>query len=177
MTADTQLDPSTGGTSTCEPDSYSRTASIITNSSRLMFILAVTGTALASVTLFIYGFIFTCITVFDAFSDPHFASEGIKELMAIFIETIDLFLVATVFFIISLGLYELFIAKAPLPGWLKICNLDDLKTKLLGLVIIALAVLILGEALTWNGTADILAFGLATSAGIGAISVYIWVKN
>jgi uncharacterized membrane protein YqhA len=162
---------------TCMPDGYSRTANIITTSSRLMFILAVAGTALASITLFIYGFIFTCITVSGAFTAPHFGSEGMKELMAVLIETIDLFLVATVFFIISLGLYELFIAKAPLPGWLKICTLDDLKTKLLGLVIIALAVLILGEALTWNGTADILAFGLATSAGIAAISLYVWVKN
>jgi len=45
-------------------------------------------------------------------------------------------------------------------------------------VIIALAVLILGEALTWNETsADILAFGLATSAGIAAISLYAWVKH
>jgi uncharacterized membrane protein YqhA len=142
-----------------------------------MFLLAVLGTALASITLFVYGFVFTCISVFDAFTAPHFEIAGMKELMAVFIETIDLFLVATVFFIISLGLYELFIAKAPLPGWLKICTLDDLKTKLLGLVIIALAVLILGEALTWNGTTDILAFGLSTSAGIAAISVYIWVKS
>jgi uncharacterized membrane protein YqhA len=64
-----------------------------------------------------------------------------------------------------------------LPGWLKICDLDDLKTKLLGLVIIALSVLILGEALTWDGSADILAFGLATAAGIAAISLYVWVKH
>ena len=84
---------------------------------------------------------------------------------------------ATVFYIVALGLYELFIAKAPLPGWLKICDLDDLKTKLLGLVIIALSVLILGEALTWDGSAYILAFGLATSAGIAAISLYVWVKH
>ena len=101
----------------------------------------------------------------------------IKELLAGFIEIIDLFLVATVFYIIALGLYELFIAKAPLPGWLKICDLDDLKDKLLGLVIIALAVLILGETLTWNGSGDILAFGLAIAAGIAAISAYIWVRR
>ena len=81
------------------------------------------------------------------------------------------------FYIIALGLYELFIAKAPLPGWLEICDLDDLKDKLLGLVIIALAVLILGETLTWNGSGDILSFGLAIAAGIAAISAYIWVRR
>ena len=47
-----------------------------------------------------------------------------------------------------MGLYELFIAKAPLPGWVEIRTLDDLKTKLLGLIVIALAVIFLGAALT-----------------------------
>jgi len=42
--------------------------------------------------------------------------------------------------------------------------------KILSLVIIALSVLILGEVLTWDGSADILAFGLATSAGMAALS-------
>jgi uncharacterized membrane protein YqhA len=106
-----------------------------------------------------------------------FSLESMKIVMAASIQIIDLFLVATVFYIVSLGFYELFIAKAPLPGWLKICNLDDLKTKVLGLVIIALSVLLLGAALTWEGTSDILAFGLATSSGIIAIAVYIWVKH
>jgi len=92
-----------------------------------MFLFAVLGTVLASVTLFVYGFVFTVMTVMNAFTIPHFDRAGIKELMALLLEVIDLFLVATVFIIISLGLYELFIAKAPLPGWLTICNLDDLK--------------------------------------------------
>ena len=81
-----------------------------------------------------------------------FSVESMKIVMAASIQIIDLFLVATVFYVVSLGFYELFIAKAPLPGWLKICNLDDLKTKVLGLVIIALSVLFLGAALTWEGT-------------------------
>jgi len=76
-----------------------------------------------------------------------------------------------------LASHELFIAKAPLPGWLKICDLDDLKDKLLGLVIIALAVLILGAAPTWDGTTDILAFGIAIAAGIADISAYVWVRH
>ena len=43
--------------------------------------------------------------------------------------------VATVFYLISLGLFELFIAKASLPGWVETRNLDYLKTKLLGLTL------------------------------------------
>jgi len=101
-----------------------------------------------------------------------------KHTMAVAVEIIDLFLVATVFYIISLGLYELFIAKAPLPGWLKICDVDDLKEKLLGLVAIALAVLFLGESLVWpNGTGDLLSYGIANAAIIGAIALYIRIKH
>ena len=42
---------------------------------------------------------------------------------------------------------------------------------------IALAVVLLGEALTWDKTSDILSFGIAVAAGIAAISIYFWVKR
>jgi hypothetical protein len=41
----------------------------------------------------------------------------------------------------------------------------------------ALAVLVLGATLTWNGTSAILEYGLAIAAGIAAISFYVWVKH
>jgi uncharacterized membrane protein YqhA len=162
----------------CQPDAHgSSMIRFITNSSKWLFTLAVIGTALISVFLFIMGFLIVLYAIANSLYSPSIDIHFLKELLATFIEIIDVFLVATVFYIIALGFYELFIAKAPLPGWLKICDLDDLKGKLLGLVIIALAVLILGAALTWDGTSSILAFGLAVSAGIAAISVYVWVKH
>jgi len=163
---------------TCQPDTHgSAMIRLITSSSKWLFSLAVIGTALISIFLFIVGFIIVLYAIANSLLNPVIDIHFLKELLATFIEIIDVFLVATVFYIIALGFYELFIAKAPLPGWLKICDLDDLKGKLLGLVIIALAVLILGAALTWDGTASILAFGLAISAGIAAISFYVWVKH
>jgi uncharacterized membrane protein YqhA len=162
----------------CQSDSTSRFfMNTIALSSRWLFLLTVLGSALISIALFVYGFISAVTLIINSFSMNEFNIESMKNLMAASIQIIDLFLVATVFYIISLGFYELFIAKAPLPGWLKICSLDDLKTKLLGLVIIALSVLLLGSALTWDGTSNSLAFGLATSSGIIAIAVYLWVKN
>ena len=76
-----------------------------------------------------------------------------------------------------MGLYELFIAKAPLPGWVEIRSLDDLKTKLLGLTVIALAVIFLGAALTMVGGTNIFEFGAAVAMMILAISAYLWVKH
>jgi uncharacterized membrane protein YqhA len=163
---------------TCQPDDTGRFfMNTIASSSRWLFLLTVLGSALISVALFVYGFILAIIIIVQSFSAIEFSLESMKILMAASIEVIDIFLVATVFYIVSLGFYELFIAKAPLPGWLKICDLDDLKTKVLGMVIIALAVLLLGVALTWDGHTDILAFGLAISSGIIAIAAYLWVKH
>jgi uncharacterized membrane protein YqhA len=163
---------------TCEPDQAGGSMiTAIVSSSKWLFTLAVIGTALISVFLFAMGFIVVIYAIVNTVVNPEFSVDFLKDLLATFIEIIDVFLVATVFYIIALGFYELFIAKAPLPGWLKICDLDDLKSKLLGLVIIALSVLVLGEALTWDGTSAIAAFGVATAAGIAAISLYVWVKN
>jgi uncharacterized membrane protein YqhA len=163
---------------TCQPDTHgSSMIRVIVSSSKWLFSLAVIGTALISIFLFIIGFLIVLYTIVNSLLNPTIDLRFLKELLATFIEIIDVFLVATVFYIIALGFYELFIAKAPLPGWLKICDLDDLKSKLLGLIIIALAVLVLGEALTWNGFGDFLGFGLAVSSAIAAISLYVWVKH
>jgi uncharacterized membrane protein YqhA len=162
----------------CRPDDTGRFfMNTIASSSRWLFLLSVLGSALIATALFVYGFVLAIGVILKSFSTVTFSLESMKVLMAASIEIMDIFLVATVFYIVSLGFYELFIAKAPLPGWLKICSLDDLKAKLLGMVIIALAVLLLGVALTWDGQSDILAFGLATSSGIVSIAAYLWVKH
>ncbi len=164
------------GTQSSEPD-QNFMIRIITSGSKWLFSLAVLGTALIALFLFVMGFLIVIFAIIHTVTYPEFNVHFLKELLATFIEIIDIFLVATVFYIIALGLYELFIAKAPLPGWLRICNLDDLKSLLLGMIIMALAVLVLGAALTWDGTSAILEYGLAIAAGVAAISFYVWVKH
>jgi uncharacterized membrane protein YqhA len=128
--------------------------------------------------LFIYGFLLSIAGVIHLVQIFTLNMEGVKEFLVVSIEIIDIFLVATVFYLISLGLYELFIAKAPLPGWVEIRNLDDLKTKLLGLAVIALVVIFLGAALTMSlSTVNVLEFGIAIALMIAAVSAYLWVKH
>jgi uncharacterized membrane protein YqhA len=146
--------------------------------SKWLFSLAVIGTGLISAVLFIYGFILSIYAILYAIALFSFDIRAVQEFLAKAIEIIDIFLVATVFYLISMGLYELFIAKAPLPGWVEIRNLDDLKTKLLGLIVIALAVIFLGVALTGQvGYNNVLLFGAAVAIMIIAISAYLWVKH
>jgi uncharacterized membrane protein YqhA len=147
-------------------------------SSTWMFSLAVIGTGIIAVVLFIYGFLLSIAGVIHLVQLFTLNMDVVKEFLVVSIEIIDIFLVATVFYLISLGLYELFIAKAPLPGWVEIRNLDDLKTKLLGLAVIALVVIFLGAALTMSlSSVNILEFGIAIAFMVAAVSAYLWVKH
>jgi uncharacterized membrane protein YqhA len=146
-------------------------------SSTWLFSLAVIGTGIISAMLFIYGFLLSLAGAYYMITAFTLDIHTVKEYLGTSIQIIDLFLVATVFYLISMGLYELFIAKAPLPGWVEIRNLDDLKTKLLGLTVIALAVVFLGYALTVSAGTSILELGAAVGIMIAAISAYLWVKH
>jgi uncharacterized membrane protein YqhA len=146
--------------------------------SKWLFSLAIIGTGLICAILFIYGFVLSLSSVYFAIVGFSFDMHGVQTFLARSIEIIDIFLVATVFYLVSMGLYELFIAKAPLPGWVEIRTLDDLKTKLLGLIVIALAVLFLGVALTISKElSNFFEFGAAVAVMILAITAYLWVKH
>lgn len=75
---------------------------------------------------------------------------------------------------IALGLYELFIDNTlKLPEWLQIRTFDDLKNKLVGVVLVVLAVLFLGHVVAWDGSRDLLGFGLAIAAVIAALTFFL----
>lgn len=94
------------------------------------------------------------------------------------IELADLFLLGTALFVIAIGLYELFIDDTiPLPGWLVVHNLDDLKENLIGVVIVVLGVVFLGQVITWDGTRDLLGFGVAVALVIGALAYFLSSKS
>jgi uncharacterized membrane protein YqhA len=76
------------------------------------------------------------------------------------------------------GLYVLFIDDTlPLPAWLKIHDLDDLKSHLVSSVIAVLAVLFMREAVAWDGQRDLLGFGVALALVIAVLTLYLAVKG
>lgn len=77
----------------------------------------------------------------------------------------DTALLATVLYVIALGLYSLFVDDTiPMPLWLRIRTLGDLKELLASVVIVVIAVVFLGFALTWDGSRDLLILGLSCAA-------------
>jgi uncharacterized membrane protein YqhA len=138
----------------------------------LIFVPAL-GSFIAATVLIAYGSVEILHLVQESVS--HGASgEGEKILALGFIEVIDSFLLATVFYIIALGLYELFVDdRLELPHWLSIHDLDDLKNKLTGVVILVMGVLFLGQVVTWDGHRDLLHYGAAIALVIAALTYFL----
>lgn len=144
------------------------------SASRFMIILAVIGAMIAAITVLVYGFAETIQLVVTTIEKGEVSRKGAKALSIEFIEIVDLYLLGTVFLIISVGLYELFIdSNVNLPGWLEIKTLDDLKNKLIGVVVVVLAVLFLGQVVVWDGTRDLFGYGVAIALVIAALTYFL----
>jgi uncharacterized membrane protein YqhA len=139
--------------------------------SRYLIIIAIIGTCLTSIFVLLYGGLITISIVLTTLTHATFTIEGVKYIELESIEIIDLFLLGTVLYIIALGLYSLFIDnRLPLPSWLIITDLDDLKVKLIGIVVVLLAVTFLGYVIDWNENGIILNLGIAIAAVVLALS-------
>lgn len=144
------------------------------NASRYLVVIAVLGSLAAAAALFVYGIAETVAVIAEAVAKMEVSSKGAKALALAFIEIVDLFLLGTVLLMIALGLYELFIdSELKLPDWLHIRTFDDLKNKLVGVVLVVLAVIFLGHVVAWDGSRDLLGFGLAVAAVIAALTWFL----
>jgi uncharacterized membrane protein YqhA len=97
-----------------------------------------------------------------------------EKLTFSFIEVLDTFLLATVCYIMALGLYELFVDdRLELPGWLTIRTLDDLKNKLTSVIIVLMSVIFLGHVVSWDGERDLLRIGAPIALVIAALTWFL----
>jgi len=73
-----------------------------------------------------------------------------------------------------LGLYELFIDDTiPLPAWLQIHSLDDLKSKLVGVVAVVLAVSFLGAVIKGMEPLSLMYEGVGIAAVVAAMGYFL----
>ena len=143
-------------------------------SSRYLVMIAVIGSFLSATAILIYGGIEVILLIGDAFLSGKIDGKVAKSLLVSFIEIVDLFLLGTVIYIIAIGLYELFIDdQIQLPDWLEIHTLDDLKDKLIGVIVVVLAVLFLGQIVAWDGQRDLLSYGVSIALVIAALTYFL----
>lgn len=147
-------------------------------SSRYIMIIPVIGTFLASVALILFGAIALCSRFIEAIQSESASAKTVKIFAVGMVEAVDVFLIAIAVYLISIGFYSLFIDdKLQLPKWLEVHNLEDLKGNLVSVVIAVLAVLFLREAVAWDGTSDIAAFGAGLALVVAALTFFLMKNN
>lgn len=146
----------------------------ILSATRYIVFIPVICIFFAATALLFFGAASTAQAIFEVISAGKLDSKAAKNLLLESIEIVDIFLLGTVMYVIAVGLYELFIDDTlVLPRWLEIHDLDDLKDKLIGVVIVVLGVLFLGQVITWDGERNLLNPGAAIALVIAALAYFL----
>jgi len=149
--------------------------------SRLLVIIAVLASLLASLLLFIVG-VYEILHPVIEFLETGSPSAIQKKMLASVIASLDTFLIATFLIIFSLGLYELFISKIESAEKdersariLIVRSLEDLKTKLGKIIIMVLSVYFFKQAMNFSFTNsyDFFFFG----AGLVGIAIALYLSH
>jgi uncharacterized membrane protein YqhA len=143
-------------------------------SSRFFVLLATLSLFLAFMAVMVSTLIVTVTTFLHAIGTIG-DSDTQNAMIGKLIKQADYALLATVLYVLALGLYSLFVDdRVPMPRWLRIHDLGQLKELLAGVVVVAIAVIFLGWALTWDGKSDILALGAGSAAVIIGLALFLW---
>ena len=109
------------------------------------------------------------MAVIDSVSDGH----GLKETIVEVLTAVDAILLGTVLLVIGYGLYELFIdADLDVPQWLRVYDLDDLKSKLIGVVVAIVAVVFVGVFVDSNRASDVISYGVGAGALVVGLAIF-----
>lgn len=138
---------------------------------RYVFLLAIVSCYVAAVVLLVMGFVETFRVVFELLRfDGH---SDLNTVRVHFIEIIDVFLLATILYVIASGFYQLFGPRnSNLPGWMRVSSVEDLEHKLIGVLITVLGVFGLARVVSWDGQSDLLPFGAAVALLIAALAFF-----
>ena len=86
---------------------------------------------------------------------------------------VDAILLGTVLLVIGYGLYELFVdTRLEVPTWLQVRSLDDLKSKLICVVVAIIAVVFVGVLVDTNRAADVVSYGVGAGALVAGLALF-----
>lgn len=146
--------------------------------SRFMIVLAIIGSMLSAIAVLAFGFIVVLKTIWETFTDAHYDIEGAKHVSVVFIELTDLFLFGMVLYVVTIGMYQLFInPDVNVPDWMRVKNLSELKTQLINVIVVLLAVSFLAIAVSWTSDRSILYFGAAIAVVIVSLAGYNYIHH
>ncbi len=139
--------------------------------SRYVVILPAFGSLLGALTLMLIGTWEVFVSIWGMFN----SSSPLKDTVVGVLTAVDTLLLATVLLVIGYGLYELFVdAEVKLPPWLEIKDLDDLKNKLIGVVVAIIGVVFVGKLVDDNSSNDVLLSGAGSGALVLGLAAFIF---
>jgi len=137
--------------------------------SRFFVALPAIGSIIGAIVLMIIGILEigrAVVTLFDT-------SLPLKETVVTILTAVDTLLLATVLLVIGYGLYELFVdSSVRLPAWLEIRSLDDLKAKLIGVVVARHRRGLLGYLVDPKDANDVMLIGLGAGAVVVGLAAF-----
>lgn len=113
------------------------------------------------------------IAMIAVVTDAVVTGSSLKHSIVDVLTAVDAILLGTVLLVIGYGLYELFVdTDLEVPAWLQVRDLDDLKSKLIGVVVAIVAVVFVGVFVDANRAADVVSYGLGAGALVVGLAVF-----
>ena len=145
--------------------------------SRLVVLLPVVFLVLDAAASFVYGADILIRTLTEVISEP--AHVGAR--LGRFLIVMDTFLVGVTLMIVAFGFYELFVPtrehtgeKFWLPGWLEMHDIDDLKARVVSMLILVAAITFVDRLVESKNAEEVLFLGIGISIVIAALTAFWW---
>ena len=115
------------------------------------------------------------IAMIEAVIDSVTGKSYLKVAIVEVLTAVDAILLGTVLLVIGYGLYELFVDTAlEVPVWLEVKDLDDLKSKLIGVVVAIIAVIFVGVFVDTDRAGEVVSYGLGAGALVTGLAIFAY---
>ncbi len=142
---------------------------------RLVVVVPVAVLVLAGAGAFVYGTYVFLSSVRAVVEEP----LPVGHRIGLFLAVVDLFLVGATLLIAAFGLYELFVSRVDpggvprLPGWLEIHDLNDLKARVISMLVLVASVSFVETAAAATDGRLVLEIGGGVAAVVVALTAYL----
>ena len=143
--------------------------------SRALVVVPVIVLVTAALGASVYGAYYFVRTVQQTIDHPLPAENHIAG----FLIVIDLFLIGATMFIAAIGFYELFMSRVdppgakPLPHWLLMQDLNDLKARVIAMIVLVAAVSFIQVLVDFRSALEVTELGAGVAVVIGALTAFL----
>jgi len=154
------------------------------SAARLLFVIPVVFLLLDALAAFVYGAIIFVGATHNFLSGVPTARNHIDDVLGRFLLVMDTYLVGATLMIGAFGFYELFIVRTGttshrlwLPAWLQMRDLDDLKGRVVSMLILVAGTTFVDFAVETTNEKSVLLMGLGIAAVIVALTMFYWLAR